>query len=828
MCFAVLALAGLAQADIRIQPEVNRTQIYAGEAFVLYVRVVGADAGIETPVIETGGAAEVALLGSQSESFAYFGVGTRNEGRVFLMSVRPKFAGVCKLGPVRVTVRGKTYEAAIPAVEVTGVEEQDFVKVTIKSDAREVLVDQPFTVTLEVRVRGLEGQFAATEPLLTQSPSMLEADYLNFDLPKGLEGPDANTALGGIVVGGNAPGFAINNYRRQGFGGFPGFPGMAGFDDMMGSVALRFRPEHRTEQVNGALWHVYTLATTYTGREEGEYEFGPVTFKGAVIAGVNVVRGRGQPVPREIFAVGPARVVRVAPPPEEGRPKTFFGGVGKAMRVRTELDAAVCKVGDPLTLTLDVTGEVSLRNLRPPLISDQAGIADVFRVYDDSVTSATIDAGRRFTYRVRPLVSGTIEFPPLELSFYNAATRRYETARTQPIPLQVQATTQIVAEDGPDEAGGLRADTQDNRPSGITLSRHARTNATARPAFWLLLAIGPLLFAACVATDRILPRMRTAANAARAWQRSRSCHGALRTASDAPQLDHAFRRYLTTRMKLAGQSITPPEAEAALRDMDDTAARETRACLEQLAEAVYRPGGGEDFAALKAATLACVTKLDAARAKPKRVHTLGLLLLATLAAGTLRADDFGWDRANTRMATAATRADYLEAARLYNELPPDGGVMMNMGAALLMANEPAAACEALERAERRLGHTVPGLARDVNTALRMKRGAPGFERPWPRVLFFWHYAMPMDVRLMLGAAGWAALWLALMVWRLAGSRWQGWRRATLEAMVGIGCVAGVALMLVFGASGVVSAVQDIANRHHSPLEFVTPDAEDAP
>jgi hypothetical protein len=497
---------------------------------------------------------------------------------------------------VRVRVNGAWHEAVAPAVEVTGVEQQDFVHVTITGSGREMLVDEPFTVTLEVRIRGLEGEYAANEPLFAQSPPALEAEYLNFVHPKGLDGPDVNAALGSIVANGNVQGFTINNIRDNGFASFFG-----------GGSALRFRPQHRTEQVGNVLWHVYTLATTYIAREEGEYQFGPVTFKGPVIAGVEVVNGRAQGVPREIFAVGSALVVRVAPPPEEGRPNTFFGGVGKAMRARTELDTAICKMGDPLTLTLDITGEVSLRNLRPLRLSEQVDVT-MFRIYDESVKSSAIEGGRRFTYSVRPLVSGTIEFPALELSYYDVAKRRYETVRTLPIPLQVQATTQIFVEFADD--GGLHADANDRFPSGITLSRHAQPAAWQRVEFWLMLALGPLLFAFSVASGWVLPQTRKAWKAFRSWQGARTCHGALRSASDAAQLERAFRRFLAARVKLAGESITPPEAEAALRGRDEIAARETRACLEQLAEAVYRREGGGDFAALKESVLACVAKLE--------------------------------------------------------------------------------------------------------------------------------------------------------------------------------------------------------------------------
>jgi len=151
---------------------------------------------------------------------------------------------------------------------------------------------------------------------------------------------------------------------------------------------------------------------------------------------------------------------------------------------------------------------------------------------------------------------------------------------------------------------------------------------------------------------------------------------------------------------------------------------------------------------------------------------------------------------------------------------------------------------------------VPGLEHDALLAMRLRADAPNFEKPWTRVLFAWHYAMPMDTRLMLGAAGWAALWAALLLWRLthggraspravhgasprAGAAYGGdgsrgrspsmsFFHAAVEIFTGVACVAGVAMVLMFGASGVASVASEWACHGRSPLEWLAPELEDAP
>lgn len=843
--FAACALAwcGVSQAaaQIQVRAEVNRNRVYIGESFLLYVRVSGAEDGLE-PDVKDGGVATVAPAGSQNTSSTYIQIingrmsEVRNLGRVFVYNVRPNAAGTCRLPTVRVRHAGKWYEATVPPVEVTGVEAQDFVHVALSATATEILLDQPFTVSLEIRIRALEGQYAQHEPILSGGAPHLAADYLDFQLPKGLDGPDANAVLAPLATHGNGAGFSINHFRRQGmpgFGGFPGFGAMPNFDDMFAERPIVFRFAHRTETRNNVLWHVYTLATDYVAREEGDYVFGPVTFKGGIISGVAIQHGRANAVPRDVFTVGPALVVRVVPPPEEGRPANFYGGVGASMAVRTELDAAVCKMGDPLTLTLDVTGGVNARNLRPPRLSGLPGIDGVFRVYDESVEGSALEKGRRFTYRVRPLTSGTIEFPAVELSFYNTTARHYEAVRSAPIPLQVQATAQLVAEGAaeavPDAAEGWRADGQDRLPSGITLSRWQRPGLATRGGFWLLLCGGPAVFVLLVAGGWVLPRMRKATVRFTAWQRSRHCHGGVRRARDAAALEHAFRDYLSGRLKVAGRSVTPREAGEAARPFGEALGVEARGLLECLAEAVYRPGAATDIEGLRGELVQFIEKLDAAVRAHRRgknaAHHLPLLLLVFGAAMSHAepAREFEWNQANARMASAETREDYLDAARLYDGLlrngATDGGVMLNLGAALLMAGEPEAAYEAYVRAERRLGHTVPGLSRDITTALRMVRDEPALERPWPRVLFFWHYALPMDQRILWGLYGWAGLWAAL-VFRRFTRRVRGRGRGVCEAVYAALCVVSVVVVVAFGVSGLLSAIQECSSRGAGPLALV--------
>lgn len=208
-----------------------------------------------------------------------------------------------------------------------------------------------------------------------------------------------------------------------------------------------------------------------------------------------------------------------------------------------------------------------------------------------------------------------------------------------------------------------------------------------------------------------------------------------------------------------------------------------------------------------------------------------LLLCAAWAAPSAgRASDahrFLWNQANARMATAQAPAEYAEAAALYRSLLDRGvrnaPLLRNYGTALLLAEAPDAAVDALLRAERH-GGTSPDLRRNLELAFAARAtghgglaaGASTEVLPWTRIPLFWHFQIPLDHRLtillVLHGALWAAVVLRLM--RL---------RATARGVA----VVAVAGLVLFGSSVLVSLHQESAPLPDPAYAWAAP-PEDAP
>ena len=624
--FLVFSFAFTALADVRLKVSPSRSKIYLSETFNLTIEVAGADRDVEAPDLAALPSSEVTLLGSHSNSRSSITITNGRmsresfEGRVFAFQVKPAAEGVFRAGPIRVKVAGKTYTNPGATVQVSGIEKQDTVVAAVSASSTSVLVEEPFTVTLSVAVAELPDPYAeSNEPLHPNALPHLSADFLEVrqDLA-GLKGPDINQILNGLIdQSGRQPSFAINNYQTRDFGGFGN---IFGDEDPFKPRPIRFRLAPSKVTINGKKYRQYTLSLPYTPTKEGEYTFGPAVFRGTVISDVSADR---QAVTKDVYTIGPAVTVRVVPPPDEGRPEWFVGTVGKSLKATAAFDATTCKVGDPLTLTLELTGPISISNLRTPLLSLQPELSKDFRIYDDNVTAETQPDGKRFKYRVRPTREGTLEFPPIKLAYYDTGRRAYATVSTAPIPIQARATTQIAtaAEKEGSAATGVLEGQSRPLPAGITLSAQAVHTAPLLPppaVTRTLLFAGPALGLLAV----LLSPLAAGVRALRAYRlRSGALHrarGALRRAAAPDLAARAVRSYLADRLEVAGNALTPSETAALLRrrNVSPETAEACSALLARLDEAMYRPNAAEALSEIVESLHGNLADIDAAIGAP--------------------------------------------------------------------------------------------------------------------------------------------------------------------------------------------------------------------
>ncbi len=812
---ALCLLALTTRADQpRLSVAANRDRIYLGESFILTIRVENADQDIGDIRFITPPEADIQSLGSQSQRQRFVeSINGRFSQRLvvareFSYRFTPTASGDCAVGPIETSVNGRPMRAAGPTVRVTGTEQQPYVRLRVVSDKETALVEDPFIITFEIVARQLPEPYKDHDPFHVERPAQLIIPWLDEyePRPQGLLGPTVDEVLRPLVSAAA---------RRNGRFAIP-----YGVDFFGSRTLSRLNLPREPATLDGHPAWRYHLTVTYMADREGSFTFGPAQLKGQVITGV---RPNGVPEMRDILAIGPAATVRVVPPPDEGRPETFVGTIGTNLNASALLDAQTCNQGDPLRLTLDISGPITLSNLRPPVLSLLPDVASSFRVYDDAVRSEEIPNqpdGRRFIYTIRPLVAGTIEFPPLPISFYNKEAGAYQTVFTEPLPLRVEAVAEFdpAVIIGPSVQQGDEADIatfklRTKEPAAIAATFDAAQYprwTISRLLYWLLPA--PLLTLVLWVLRGIYRRWHGWLASLRRYRAGGKAARHLRRARNSSAAWQIVARFFAERFDVPVAGFSPLDARSILQsyNLPQSLTSQITTLLEPLFDQAFRPDEPDHDLLEKVRRdlpdlLRRCSRLSHGQKEP-RSSLLLLLALLTLPLTGNSQEQFRWNQANASLARAATPAEYAAAADLYRDLAEQGlrtaGVMRNYGTALLLAEAPEAAADALRRAEQ-YGGTSADLRHNLRLALTTHSHSDGTEQTgtsraeqlsWARVPFFWHYRLPWQIRIQVLLFLYNLLWLAVVL-----------RIARLRALArGLFAVALLGTVM-FGSSVAVSA-----------------------
>ena len=199
----------------------------------------------------------------------------------------------------------------------------------------------------------------------------------------------------------------------------------------------------------------------------------------------------GASVSKQITVASPSARLNVLPIPAQGRPADFSGAVG-TFKVTSELAPARGAAGDPLTLRLRVSGTGNFDRVN----------SEMFQHLDDWKTyppKSSFHASDGIGYRgekifEQPLVApraGTHTVPPLAFSYFDPATRRFETARSAALTIEIAPTLADQASSTVARLLALRPDQADQGPQATSL-----TPLYLRPAFFSVPSLTTLMFAA--------------------------------------------------------------------------------------------------------------------------------------------------------------------------------------------------------------------------------------------------------------------------------------------------------------------------------------------
>lgn len=172
--------------------------------------------------------------------------------------------------------------------------------------------------------------------------------------------------------------------------------------------------------------------------EPGVQTLGPVGLA------FTLMQGREE---RRYSATAEPVTVDIRPLPEQGRPAAFNGVVG-ACEIEALISDATTRVGDPITLSIRIEGELPPARLPAPLIDQQPAFTDSFRFASNGwVDGGEQGGGRVYSITIRARTPDLKEIPAIELPYFDPASAEYRVARSKPIPIKVEGTREVTAAD---------------------------------------------------------------------------------------------------------------------------------------------------------------------------------------------------------------------------------------------------------------------------------------------------------------------------------------------------------------------------------------------
>jgi hypothetical protein len=418
-----------------VEVRLERDEIYEGESVLYQVSVLDTREP-KAPDLAAFVDLEVRPAGEQSLNSSTVqiinGKIFREEtfGRAYRYLLTPRKTGKLAIPAPRVEIGGKVHAGRALVLNVVAPEKQDVVYLQITAGKESVYPLQPFSVHLRIFVRKLPAPYRDQDPVSVGAARKLDIPWVT--VPADLEADETSDWLSKKITRGNK-GFTINDLRREGF--FLENP-LAVFD--LGGRPARAEDVAGLPELSGKAdqYWVYDLERTFVPKRPSGHRFGPATVKGGFAVDVEGNRA----VLRNIYAVGKAAHVEVKSVPEDGRPGSFTGGVGK-FTLEASLTPQKAKVGDPMTLTLTAAGRGNLEDIRAPDLTRLESFTKSFRIYE--ATAESKGSRKLFTYSIRPLTSEVREVPTVPFSFFDVEQERYVSIPTPPIPIQIEEAARL-------------------------------------------------------------------------------------------------------------------------------------------------------------------------------------------------------------------------------------------------------------------------------------------------------------------------------------------------------------------------------------------------
>jgi len=409
LVLSVLAVQSVS-AQIRVAANVeNSEDIYAGQRFVYYIIIEGADqpgrADI-TPLAQYDPQSTGTQNYSSSSITTVGGKRKRVKTRQFIMTYQllANQPGTITIPSVNVTIDGTVHTTNPVEVNVVRPATSDKMEMKISLSATNCYVGQQIVLTVRWFIH---------------SDIVSSVGDFNFDVPA--------FASGDFFIEDIDPA-ANGNYNRN----------VSGIGVLIAQQPVKYK---------GAEYAQVLFSKILIAKQPGKIKLPPA------IASVQLAVGKkrsrsffgSQAQYKQFIVESEPLLLDVQAVPQENKPPDFYGLVGK-YTIETNAVPTAVHMGDPITLTIKIGGSNYLKPVQWPELGDTNGFEN-FKIPAERASPVVQNGSKIFTQTIRANNSDVTEIPSIPLVYFDTASGSYKTVRSKPVPLEVAATKRLTTGD---------------------------------------------------------------------------------------------------------------------------------------------------------------------------------------------------------------------------------------------------------------------------------------------------------------------------------------------------------------------------------------------
>jgi hypothetical protein len=468
-----LGSSPVSAASLSASAAVDKSDVYVGQPLTFQIQVSGSESPDKPDLSHIDGFNVTFQGGSQNSSRSIQIINGRmtqnvRQGYIFSYQLTPLRKGRLLIPPVKVTANGESTSTAPIGITAREPEETNDFKLRMTLSKTRCYVGEPVILTVTWYLGGDVQRAGFTFPFLENNDQFYIADQKTnpssdkqyFRIP--LNDGEVIAEKGQGKLNGLAYGTLVFEKVL-----IPQKSGDVAIDPARISFRMQVGYRSHNSPFDDDFLHNFFNDRFFNMNREGVY--------------------------KQFLVPSNTVSLKVLDLPTKDRPSDFSGLVGSY-----HIDAAArptsVNVGDPITLTIALSGSQYLEPVQLPPLKQQPALSRDFKIPTERATGEISGAKKIFTQTIRPLRPDVIEIPTITLSYFDTDSRTYRTIETHAIPLAVGPTRVVTAKD----AEGLSTPV----PTGSDVETHAGgiahnyedrsvlSNQMHNPVLWLTSALG--------------------------------------------------------------------------------------------------------------------------------------------------------------------------------------------------------------------------------------------------------------------------------------------------------------------------------------------------